>query len=383
MHDEGAHPVPVRSGARRPPAPLGDSPATPSDLFYRAFVESRDAIEVTDRNGILVDVNPAFERIYGYRREECIGKRPNMVRSTKTPKAVYEALWKQLLDPNGGHWTGEITNVDRHGVEHVVLLSIQAVRNAAGEIVWFIGIATDLSEVRLLQLATIRQERLASLGQLAAGVAHEINTPLANIQLVAESLTRRSTDPWIQARAATIGHQVEVAATIVRGLLDFARDTPTAMIPSDLVATTREAVAFLRGKHSAELVVVERHGRPSLPIRANPIQIQQVLVNLVNNGADAMEDRGELVVETRADDGYAEVAVTDRGTGIPDAVRSHLFEPFFTTKPPGKGTGLGLSICHGIVRAHGGEIQVTTEVGRGSTFTVRLPLLRNDGAGGR
>ena len=346
----------------------------PNGTVLRAFLVSRDAIEVTNRDGFLVDVNPAFERIYGFSRSEAIGQRPNIVRSPKTSREAYQQMWKELLDPAKGYWSGEIVNLDRQGREHTVLLTIDAIRDRGGTITHFMGVATDLSEQRTLQLQAIRQERLASLGQLAAGVAHEINTPLANILLMADSLGRRSQDEWVRQRAETITHQVESAAKIVRGLLEFGRSHPPEVARSDLVAISHDAVEFLRGKQSADIAVVERHESPELPVRVNRVQLLQVLVNLVNNAVDAMGDRGELRIESRAVDGWAEVAVTDQGTGISDEVLPHLFEPFFTTKPPGKGTGLGLSICHGIVQSHGGEISVRTAVGRGTTFTVRIPL---------
>jgi len=352
----------------------GSSPGTPTELFYRAFLDSRDAIEVTNRDGFLVDVNPAFERIYGFSRSEAIGQRPNIVRSPKTSREEYQQMWKELLDPAKGYWSSEIVNLDRQGREHTVLLTIDAIRDRGGTITHFMGVATDLSEQRTLQLQAIRQERLASLGQLAAGVAHEINTPLANILLMADSLGRRSQDEWVRQRAETITHQVESAAKIVRGLLEFGRSHPPEVARSDLVAISHDAVEFLRGKQSADIAVVERHESAELPVRVNRVQLLQVLVNLVNNAMDAMDDRGELRIESRAVDGWAEVAVTDQGTGISDEVLPHLFEPFFTTKPPGKGTGLGLSICHGIVQSHGGEISVRTAVGKGTTFTVRIPL---------
>jgi PAS domain S-box-containing protein len=356
------------------PAVGGTSGDTPAELFYQAFLDSRDAIEVTNRDGVLVDVNPAFERIYGFSRSECLGQRPNIVRSPKTSQAAYKRMWADLLDPSKGYWSGEVVNLDRSGREHTVLLTIDAVRGREGAITHFMGVATDLSEQRTLQLQAIRQERLASLGQLAAGVAHEINTPLANILLVAESIGRRSKDEWVLQRAETIAHQVESAAKIVRGLLEFARSHPPEVARADLVAIAHDAVEFLRGKQSADISVVEHHEVHELPVLVNRVQLLQVLVNLVNNASDAMDDRGELRIDSRSVDGWAEVSVTDRGTGISDEVLPHLYEPFFTTKPPGKGTGLGLSICHGIVQAHGGEITVRTEWGKGTTFTVRIPV---------
>lgn len=371
-------PTPSGSGRERALLLLVVTPtggeASEAWMFYQAFLHSHDAIEVTDRQGILVDVNPAFERIYGYPRAELIGKRPSIVQSSRTPREVIQRLWADLLDPARGRWSGEIVNIDRSGREHTVLLTIDGIKDRGGEVSHFIGVATDISEERSLQLQAVRHERLVSLGQLAAGVAHEINTPLANILLVAESLGRRSKDPWVVERAETIGRQVESAAKIVQGLLDFARSHPPIVAPVDLTAVAHEAIEFLRGKQSADIEVIEHHAVRPLPVEVNRVQFVQVFVNLVNNACDALEGRGELRVESRAVDGWAEVAVIDNGPGIPDSVRPHLFEPFFTTKDESKGTGLGLSICHGIVHAHGGDIAVHSEPGHGATFLVRIPL---------
>ena len=353
-------------------------------LFYQSFLHSHEAMEVTDHDGVLVDVNPAFERIYGIARADAIGKKPSIVRSERTPPEVYEHLWRELLDPAIGQWSGELVNVDRQGREHPVLLSIDAIRNEAGEITHFLGVATDLTEQRAFELQVARTDRLASLGQLAAGVAHELNTPLANIMLIAESLNRRAPDPWVTGRAEAITQQVESAARIVSGLLDFSRHHPSALAEVDLVAVVGEAIGFAKGKHSQDVEFVESHAVRPLRIQGNRVQVLQVFVNIINNAVAAMDGDGTLTVTSGLDGQEAWVAFTDTGSGIPPSVLPHIFEPFFTTKPEGKGTGLGLSIVHGIVRAHGGTITVDSELGEGTTFTVRLPSqsVSSDSAGG-
>ncbi|HZY70140.1 MAG TPA: ATP-binding protein [Thermoplasmata archaeon] len=344
-----------------------------SSLFYQAFLRSHEAIEVTDQQGTYVDVNPAFEQIYGYRRRDVLGKNPRLLRSPKTPPETFRALWNDILDPANGHWTGELVNLDQQGHEHTVLLTVDAIRGGDGEISHFVGVATDLSQVRSLEQAAIRTERLASLGQLAAGVAHELNTPLANIMLIAESLQRRAPSAWVTTRAQSIATQVDSAAKIVGGLLDFARSHPTELAEVDVVDVAIEAVRFVKGKQLPDLTIHQVHRIRPLPVRANRVQLLQVCVNLLNNAFDAMDGRGTLTLKSRPVDGWVELAFQDTGPGIEPAVLPHLFEPFYTTKPVGRGTGLGLSICHGIVQAHGGEIRVETKLGRGTTFTVRLP----------
>ncbi|HZY70055.1 MAG TPA: ATP-binding protein [Thermoplasmata archaeon] len=342
-------------------------------LFYSSFLTSTNAIEVTDDRGILVDVNPAFERTYGYARAECIGRKPNLVRSRHTSAEVYRQMWADLLDPARGHWSGEILNRDRVGKERPVFLTITAIRNAQGAITHYLGVAVDLTELKAWERGAAHAERLASLGQLAAGVAHEINTPLANILLVAESIRRRAADAWVRTRAEAISGQVKVADRIVLGLLDFSRRGETNFATLDLRSIVQESVAFVRGKWTAD-VEVEEAGPPApVAVYGDRRQLVQVFTNLLNNAYDAVEGSGRIRVLTSAAGERATVEVTDSGSGIPAEVLPHLFEPFFTTKGEGKGTGLGLAICHGIVQTHHGAIVATNAPEGGARFTVELP----------
>lgn len=346
-------------------------------LFYESFRSSTNAMEITDAMGRLVDVNPAFEQIYGYTREECIGRKPNLVRSKHTPTEVYEQMWKDLADPEVGHWSGEIMNRDRKGRERPVLLSVTAIRTSAGEVTHYLGVAVDLSEQRSWELRAAHSDRLASVGQLAAGVAHEINTPLANVMLVAESLRRRSQDPWVLERLNTMTEQVEAAAQIVRGLLDFARRDEPHVTELDLVAVTQDSVAFLRGKQSADVDLEEVYPGEPVPIAGDRGQLIQVLTNILNNAYDAMGGKGAIRITVRRQGTRAEVEIVDQGPGIPPEVLPHIFEPFFTTKPEGLGTGLGLAICHGIVQSHHGSIAARNVPGAGAGFLVSLPILES------
>jgi len=348
-------------------------PTASARLFYQAFLHSTNAMELTDRDGFLIDVNPAFERIYGYRREEVMGQRPNLVASGKTERSTYAAMWKDLLDPAVGSWSGELINRDRGGVDHPVLITITAIRGTDGGITHFLGVAVDLTDLRRLERQALHSDRLVSLGQLAAGVAHEINTPLANITLIAESIRRRTTDAWTRGRIDSLLHQTDSAAQIVRGLLDFARRPELRTGEVDLGEAVRAVVAFLQGKQSAAVEVVVEAPNEPLVVHGDRDQISQVITNLLNNAYDALTGQGRIVVGLTADPKWVHLSVTDNGTGMPADVRSHIFEPFFTTKPEGKGTGLGLAICIGIVESHGGSIDVESEVGKGSRFRVHLP----------
>ncbi len=344
-----------------------------ASLFYESFRSSTNPMQLTDARGVMIDVNPAFEKIYGYSREECIGRRPNLVRSRHTPSELYDRMWADLADPKKGYWAGEIFNRDRHGRERPVLLSITAVRSRDGAVTNYLGVAVDQSEQRSWELRAAHADKLASLGQLAAGVAHEINTPLANVMLVTESLRRRSQDPWVLARLGTLTDQVEVAARIVRGLLDFARREEPHVAEVDLRAVGHEAAEFLRGKQSADVEVREEYPAEPLVVRGDHGQLMQVLTNLLNNAYDAMSGRGTIRIAMQQRGDRIDVEVVDSGPGIPTEVLPHIFEPFFTTKPEGEGTGLGLAICHGIVQAHHGSIVARNVPGAGAGFLLSFP----------
>ncbi|MGP8108859.1 MAG: ATP-binding protein [Thermoplasmata archaeon] len=350
-----------------------EDPAASARLFHQAFLHSTNAMELTDRDGFLIDVNPAFERIYGYRRDEVMGQRPNLVASGKTDRATYTQMWNDLLDPKLGSWSGELINQDRGGIEHPVLITITAIRGDDGVITHFLGVAVDLTELRRLESQALHSDRLVSLGQLAAGVAHEINTPLANIMLIAESVRRRTTDSWTRGRVDSLLHQTESAARIVRGLLDFARRPEAKVGEVDLGESLSGVVSFLKGKQAAGVEVAVALPVEPLIVRGDRDQINQVITNLLNNAYDALNGQGRIDIRLTADPEWAHLRVTDNGAGIPPEARAHLFEPFFTTKPEGKGTGLGLAICIGIVESHGGSIDVESEVGKGSAFSVHLP----------
>jgi two-component system, NtrC family, sensor kinase len=259
------------------------------------------------------------------------------------------------------------------GRERPVLLNITAIRTHAGEVTHYLGVAVDLSEQRTWELRAAHADKLASVGQLAAGVAHEINTPLANVMLVAESIRRRNQDPWVATRLDTMTEQVDVAARIVRGLLDFARREEPHVGDFDLVAVARASVEFLRGKQSADVEIAEVYPDGPVPIAGDRGQLMQVLTNILNNAYDAMDGKGAIRLSVRRQGSRAELEIVDFGPGISTQALPHIFEPFFTTKPE-TGTGLGLAICHGIIQAHHGSITARNVPGAGAGFLVSLPV---------
>lgn len=222
-----------------------------------------------------------------------------------------------------------------------------------------------------------RSEHLASVGRLAAGVAHEINNPLTGVLGFAEILRESPhLDEQDRQDLEVIIRETKRAREIVRGLLDYARETPSVPTRLDLNEVIRETMRLLGKREAFEhIVLVEDLADHLPPINADKNQLQQVLLNLSLNACEAMPNGGTLLVSTQAADGKVIVKITDTGCGIKREHLDRIFEPFFTTKPVGKGTGLGLSVSYGIIQQHGGSLDVESEEGKGSTFTITLPAV--------
>jgi signal transduction histidine kinase len=248
-------------------------------------------------------------------------------------------------------------------------------------------ILKDVSEFKENQERLLQAVRLADVGQLAAGVAHEINTPLASMALRAESLLQSAQDPRLLAIDSfknfprylkTIDEEIFRCKKIIGALLDFSRSRKPEVRITDLNALAERATELVDHQMRLKQVALSLRLDPDLRhIEADDGQIRQVLIALLMNALDATSAGGHVVVETRAEGEQSVcLSVTDDGVGIPTENLPKIFSPFFTTKPLGQGTGLGLAVCHGIVAAHGGEIRVDSEVGRGTHFAMVLPTAR-------
>jgi two-component system, NtrC family, sensor kinase len=240
----------------------------------------------------------------------------------------------------------------------------------------------------LLRLATRqeigRSEKLASVGRLAAGVAHEINNPLTGVLAFADMMRdKENLDDQDRQDLDLIIRETKRVREIVRGMLDFARETPFVQKPLDVNDLITQTLRLL-GKREAfqQIFMIQDLGDQLPPVLADQNQLQQVLLNLTLNACEAMHDGGTLMVSSACVDQSVVVKVTDTGCGIKREHLDQIFEPFFTTKPVGKGTGLGLSVSYGIIQQHGGTLEVETEIGKGTTFTVTLPAAPDRVAGG-
>jgi two-component system NtrC family sensor kinase len=223
-----------------------------------------------------------------------------------------------------------------------------------------------------------RSEQLASVGRLAAGIAHEINNPLTGVLALADMLLEKENlDDQDRQDLEVIVRETKRVRDIVRGLLDFARETPQVRARLSVNDVIRQTTRLL-GKRDAfeDINIVEDLGEDLPLVDADRNQLQQVLLNLCLNACEAMAGGGTLLITSAAAEGQVVVKVIDTGCGIKREHLDQIFEPFFTTKPVGKGTGLGLSVSYGIVQQHGGTLEVESEERKGSTFTITLPAVR-------
>jgi two-component system NtrC family sensor kinase len=263
-------------------------------------------------------------------------------------------------------------------------MSVRVAVRGGGEV----GLLTSsfnsmLDNLQATQDQLIQSEKLASLGQLAAGVAHELNNPLGTILLYSDILLKdMGPDSPYRADLEVIVNETKRCKGIVAALLEFARQNQVMAQPTDLNALIQNVVEMTRKRYEDESIEIILDLDQNLPtIQTDQAQLQQVLVNLIENSEDAMPWGGKLFIRTRnGPAGMITIEVEDTGKGIPPENLTKLFTPFFTTKPIGVGTGLGLAIIYGIIKLHRGQINVRSELDKGTTFTIHLPIKHQSSA---
>ncbi len=355
----------------------------PQNVFFRCVEDCNEAIMISRKDGTLVYVNPAWQRIYGFRFEEALGKTPRLLHSGHQSDEYYREMWNSIRDPEIGSWKGEIINRAKDGTLVPVLLTITQFKNPSGEIIGYMGIALDQSHKRELEAKIVHQDRLASIGMLASGLAHEVGTPLGVIRGRAEFLAMKANDPSFKKNLEVIVGQIDRISKLIRSLLRVGRSFSDVRIEAiPLQGVVEEVLALVGQNLRADSVEIETDIPEDLKVLADHGRMEQVLLNLIINAIHAIRQaiqdgrKDHHVVRIAASVRKTKVAlcVTDSGCGIPQENMKKLFKPFFTTKQVGEGTGLGLAIVAQIIREINGEISVRSSVGVGTTFEVILNL---------
>ena len=387
-----------------------------------AVEQSAEAVLVTDPDGAIEYVNPAFERITGYTSAEVVGNYPKVLKSGHHDEAFYREMWETIL--RGEVWSGRITNRRMDGSLYDQDSSISPVIDKRGEITHFVAMMRDVSREQQMEAQLRQAQKLEAIGQLAAGIAHEINTPTQfigdNVRFLQDGFRDlgavfKHLGAFVEdvkndaARAAELegllsaveeadmeylSDEIPLAisqslegvtrvSNIVQAMKEFSHPGASGKSSADINKAIQNTVTVSRSewKYAAE---VELELDPELPLVPCFLgDVNQVVLNLISNAAHAIaetaegngEEKGRIRIETRAVSEHAEIIVSDNGTGVPDGVKERIFDPFFTTKEVGKGTGQGLAIARNIVvDKHGGELLLETTPGEGSVFTIRLPL---------
>ena len=354
-----------------------------------AVEQAAEIILITDTSGRIEYVNPAFERITGFGREEVLGQTPRILSSGEHETAFYKDLWDTILD--GRVWTGQLTNRKKDGSLYREEATISPIRDGEGQLVNFVAVKRDITAETELEAQLRQAQKMEAVGQLAGGVAHDFNNLLQAIQGFNElALSRIGQDDPLAEDLHQIERASQRASTLVRQLLTFSRRQIMAPEKLDLNEVIGDLMKMLRRVIGEHIHLDVHPGYDLEPVYADPGQIEQVLVNLAVNARDAMPEGGTIHIETSLADlsarfcrlnpwarpgRYVCMKVADTGGGIPEDVVEHIFEPFFTTKEVGKGTGLGLATVYGIVRQHEGLIDLQTSSGKGASFYVYLPLM--------
>nr|MBP9199074.1 PAS domain S-box protein [Gemmatimonadales bacterium] len=356
-----------------------------------AVTQSAEAVIITDMEPRIVYVNPAFEQITGYSRAEVLGRNPNILKSGEQGAGFYADLWGRLRA--GQPWKGPLRNRRKDGGVYLADAVISPIRDAAGRVVNYVGLQRDITNEHRLAEQLRQAQKMEAVGQLTGGIAHDFNN-LLGVILANSELLRTELAPG----GAPVGYLEEIATAGTRGaelvhkLLAFSRQELIELRPVDLGRILPELLATLRRLLPESIDV-----RMEVPQRLPPVlgdrgAIEQMLLNLATNARDAMPAGGSLVFTARrgstasadprpcrrwdaAPTGQTvQIVVSDSGQGMDRHTLDRIFEPFYTTKGPGRGTGLGMAMVYGLMKQHGGFVDIFSAPGEGSTVCLHFPI---------
>ncbi len=356
-------------------------------LLATAVEQAAESVMITDPEGSIEYVNPAFEDITGYDFSEVVGKNPNILKSDEASGMQSKLLWKEIS--HGKVWRGTFTNKKKDGSLYKEEATITPVKDSKGEIQHFVAVKRDITKQLILEKQIRQSQKMQAIGTLAGGVAHDFNNILTAILGYAE-LTQVlcQKDTVMHENLSEIIKASERAGKLIDQILQFSRQSEKSTSNLLIDVIIKEALKLLRASLPAN-IDISSNLQQGVRVKADPTQIHQVIMNLCTNAYQALgDDGGEIAigletVEISARRGveignitagsYAKLTVRDTGVGIPDEYLTRIFEPYFTTKSVNQGTGLGLSVVHGIINDHLGAVNVESSPGKGTTFILYLP----------
>lgn len=336
---------------------------------------SDSAIMIVDSNEKFISWNKGAERIFGYTENEMIDK-PSTYLLPEGNKYLEELNLikeKSVQSYQTNYFETERRTKDGRIIS--VKLSVSRLPSNDGQYIGRSIIIKDFTEFKKLQAQIDQSEKLAVIGQLAAGVAHEIGNPLASISSLVQILQRKSQDPFISEQLVNIKENIDRITRIVRELVDFSRPPSYELAVQDITDIIKTALGIVKYDKRIRKVNFNTDLKPALPnINIAADQLLQVFVNILINAIDATSGNGSISIKSDFDRKNIYVYIQDDGCGMDKATIDKIFDPFFTTKEVGRGTGLGLSVSYGIIKRFNGEIKVDSKINEGSKFTIVLPL---------
>lgn len=351
-----------------------------SEARYRAIVEDQTDFIVRYRpDGVRTFVNDAYVAFFGGTPEDFIGHSFLSLIADEHLPAVVDKI-RRLVEREADVLVDEHLSLRHDGVQCWTHWIDRAIFDDDGTLIELQAVGRDITDIKQAEQRLARAQKLEALGTLAGGLAHDFNNTLSGIlglaELIATSLDDRRT---IVELAHDIVAATERASELTRSLLQLSRRAPTRLVDCDMRELVESAARLLRASIPRRIELeLELDELPSMPADAG--QLTQALINLGINARDAISEAGMIKIAARIERRELVLSVTDDGAGIPEHVRAHLFEPFFTTKPDGQGTGLGLAMVYACARAHGGRVEVDSELGLGTRFEIYLPIeLERDG----
>jgi PAS domain S-box-containing protein len=343
--------------------------------FIDAVLEVAGALVVVlDRDGRILRFNRACEQTTGYSSEEVMGRHVWDIFMIPDEVAAVKGVFERL---RGGEPRNDYENYwkGKGGFLRRISWSNTVLTDSSGKVDYVVASGIDITDFKRMQEQLRKTERIAELGTLASGMAHEIGTPMNVILGRAEYLLQRTADEGMKKGLTTIVTQIERITKVMNQLLVFARRKAPDRQVVDLGEIMEDSLEMFQERITRSRITVEKAVEADMPsIHADRDQLIQVLINLVMNSLHAMPEGGRLRLSLDRENNYVRLGISDTGHGMPEEIRSKVFEPFFTTKDFGKGTGLGLTVVKGIVEEHGGTIAVESVVDKGTTFWIRLPL---------